>query len=308
MVNKSIKILKLIVPIMFIVFYIVSLYPFFSTGSDDRIIEKDINVVNAYNAFKKKHEKSTKNQREDLEIPITPLVTYGVSFYLKGDANGQRKFDMSAYRSSIRYDRLIVYFLFFSIIYISFSILISNNNDKEDSVIEVNKGVFDLDLEDSLRATEKMRSTSIVLLFSGILLAILGVIIFYTTMPSYSLFQMEKMTSLFLTLSILRPFGMLVFIESISWFLLRQYRNSMEDYKQLYRIYLKRKNYNLSYYIANNDHSNDFNKLLIDSLLKDDMTGILSEGQTTEFLESKKIIEDSNILEKINSLVKIIKK
>ena len=50
----------------------------------------------------------------------------------------------------------------------------------------------------------------------------------------------------YLTFSI-RPAGALIFIEAIAWFLLRQYRALIEDYKIFHRMYLKRANYLIAY-------------------------------------------------------------
>src|SRR5262249_54823982 len=41
----------------------------------------------------------------------------------------------------------------------------------------------------------------------------------------------------------LRPTGMLIFMEGIAWFLLRQYRVLIEEYKAFLRVYLKRSSY-----------------------------------------------------------------
>lgn len=54
----------------------------------------------------------------------------------------------------------------------------------------------------------------------------------------------EALSNAWLTLlEMSRPFVVLLLLETILWFLLREYRASIDDYKALYRVYLKRSAY-----------------------------------------------------------------
>jgi hypothetical protein len=155
----------------------------------------------------------------------------------------------------------------------------------------------------------ELNSRSLYLLSFGILMAFIGMGIFYITLPQTN--SINDINSFIL--SIIKPLFILLFIEAIAWFLLKQYRNLMEDFKHFYKIYLKRSNYKLSYYLLKkiNDNNDNLNKnkyeILINSLLSEDLSGKLYSGETTESLENKKI-NDENIKKGVAQLIELLKK
>jgi hypothetical protein len=103
----------------------------------------------------------------------------------------------------------------------------------------------------------------------------------------------------------LRPFGMLVFVEGIAWFLLRQYRSLIEDYKGFVRGQLRRSSYLVALKAcvqAGTSYAD-----VIRALLSEDLTGRLVKDQTTEALEAMKVREDGPILESMRELKDLIK-
>jgi hypothetical protein len=71
-----------------------------------------------------------------------------------------------------------------------------------------------------------------------------------------------------------------VFMETIAWFLLKQYRALVEDYKLFYRMYLKRQNYFTSYLVLRSQNSRENSQaVLVAALLQENLTGVLKAGE-----------------------------
>ena len=92
--------------------------------------------------------------------------------------------------------------------------------------------------------------------------------------------------------------AMLVFIEAISWFLLRQYRALIEDYKSFYRYYMRRANYLTSLKLVSESADASLRVRLVEALLGEDLSGRLKHGETTEVLEGQRVI-DGNFAETV---------
>ena len=138
---------------------------------------------------------------------------------------------------------------------------------------------------DVVKAEERARDVyrrSTILLSGGIVMAFVGVALFYVTLPqstagsSDSQLMAERLELRYLYASrlddrapltysrpsgeehpwltfashSLRPTGMLIFMEGIAWFLLRQYRVLIEEYKSFLRVYLKRSSYLIAWKAA----------------------------------------------------------
>jgi hypothetical protein len=92
--------------------------------------------------------------------------------------------------------------------------------------------------------------------------------------------------------------AMLIFIEAISWFLLRQYRSLIEDYKSFYKYYMRRANYLAAIKLAAEGADKSLMTRIGETLLAEDLTGRLKKGETTEDLGAKKSI-DANFSETV---------
>src|ERR1700730_1275815 len=91
-----------------------------------------------------------------------------------------------------------------------------------------------------------------------------------------------------------RALGMLIFVETIAWFLLRQYRSLVEDYKWFYRLYLKRQNYLAALLITTEvGGAKDARTSISQALMAEDLSGQLRKGITTETLEGFKLIDEN---------------
>lgn len=115
-------------------------------------------------------------------------------------------------------------------------------------------------------------------------MAFVGVAIFYATLPEP---RQEEVQTIY-WIRALRSTGMLMFLEAIAWFLLRQYRSLIEDFKSFHRIYMKRANYLAAITILEKEKVRSEDLLVIGALLGEDFSGKLITGETTESLESIK--------------------
>lgn len=130
-------------------------------------------------------------------------------------------------------------------------------------------------------------------LAGGIILTFVGVAIFYITLPETG--TNETLES-YLPKAI-RPTGVLIFVEAIAWFLLRQYRALIEDYKWFHRHYTKRANYLAALQILQGDTVKPEHLFLAITLLNEDLSGRLKTGESTEALETLKLNDESPISE-----------
>jgi hypothetical protein len=101
----------------------------------------------------------------------------------------------------------------------------------------------------------------------------------------------------------IRPTFVLLFIEGISWFLLRQYRALIEDYKAFHRMYLKRANYLIALKILDSPDLEKPQAVFVASLLAEDLSGKLQEGETTENIQGVKCIEPNPIFHFFESIL-----
>jgi len=153
------------------------------------------------------------------------------------------------------------------------------------------------------RATD-LFSRSTLMLVAGVVMAFIGVGVFYVSLPQ---FQPGDDRWTYLERGI-RPTGMLIFVEGIAWFLLRQYRALIEDYKTFHRMYVKRVNYLVALKILSVAEVTPHQSFLVASMISEDLTGRLKAGETTENLEGVKIIEPSPVFTLFQSPIQGIQK
>jgi hypothetical protein len=103
----------------------------------------------------------------------------------------------------------------------------------------------------------------------------------------------------------LRPTGVLLFVEAIAWFLLRQYRALIEDYKWFHRLYMKRANYLAALRIFDKTAIRPEDIFVAASLITEDFSGVLKKDETTEALERLKSQEDSPITEILKAMTSL---
>jgi len=140
---------------------------------------------------------------------------------------------------------------------------------------------------------QRFYGNSIYLLVSGVFMAFVGMGIFVFTVKDIP--PESKGSWPYYVFATIRPFGLLIFIEAIAWFLLRQYRSSSEDFKIFHRIYLRRSNYFIARKAFSEISSLEKSRKIAQELLSEDLSGRLSVGQTTEAIEAMKMDENNPV-------------
>ena len=99
-----------------------------------------------------------------------------------------------------------------------------------------------------------------------------------------------------------------LFIEFIAFFFLKQYRIMLEEYRYYEAIKRKRQdNINLIDLIESHKENPELLKILTENISQSIVTK-LSNGETTEILETQKIVnQDLDIFSKFTELIKEIK-
>jgi len=147
-----------------------------------------------------------------------------------------------------------------------------------------------------------------VYLIVGVMIAFLGLIFFYIQTAATFISSAEvaakpdQATSLLLPIlvNLLPKFGVLFFIEFVAFFFLRQYRAAMEDFRY-YEAIKRHREESLVLHRLAAESGKPIPPL---SLVKEDAffsrAGILNKGQTSEYVEGKKLEKSEiDLLEKI---------
>lgn len=199
-----------------------------------------------------------------------------------------------------RYDKIILYSAIALIITLAVSTLyrtsrtiVHSGKETQSSSLERETGssLRDESPEDMLHRevsnaqsrSEDLYLRSTLLLTGGIVMAFVGVGIFYVSLPDIADFK-DLSVETYLA-GALRPAGVLIFVEAIAWFLLRQYRALIEDYKTFHRMYIKRTNHLICLKALRRLDTPGSELPLVMSLLQEDLSGVLRQGETTEGLE-----------------------
>jgi hypothetical protein len=95
----------------------------------------------------------------------------------------------------------------------------------------------------------------------------------------------------------LRSFALFLALEAIAWFLLRQYRFAISDFKQLFRMYTRRETHYLAFKVTQvgSATSDGAMTAVAATMLQEDFSGRLSIDQTTEELEERKLVEENPV-------------
>lgn len=135
---------------------------------------------------------------------------------------------------------------------------ISEKLEELDSIFSLTKQLENIIIEEKQNASE-IYSNSIIVLISGILVSMLSVFLWLYFTPK---------EGELLALSSIKLFFGLVFIQGIAWFLFRQYRLLMEDYKIFKSDYQKRTSQLIAILYSEMTLATPKNDPIIDSILK----------------------------------------
>ena len=100
-------------------------------------------------------------------------------------------------------------------------------------------------------------------------MSFIGIGVFWVSLPDIPTESKPNLT-VYLAQAI-RPLGMLLFVEAIAWFLLRQYRALIEDYKVFHRVYLRRANLLAALRITSDSQVSAATLPVVTTLLSDGM-------------------------------------
>lgn len=173
--------------------------------------------------------------------------------------------------------------------------------------------LLEIYLAKSQKVSDKIYNRAGAYLLIGCLIAFAGVLFFYfqsiaihaTINITDKNFDYSK-----LLLEYLPRIGTLIFVESIAFFFLRQYRISMEDFRYYDAIKRQRENQYVifKYYERFKDKTELFDKLISYCAFNDNPNK-LSQGESPSILEAEKVIsKDAELFDKLIELVKITKK
>jgi hypothetical protein len=161
--------------------------------------------------------------------------------------------------------------------------------------------LFALEVTAAEERAQILLSRSTLLLGAGIIMAFVGVAVFYVTLPEAT--RDDRYPDYLF--HAIRPTGVLIFLEAIAWFLLRQYRALIEDYKWFHRLYLKRANYLAAIRLFEKEVVRPEDVFVAASLIREDLSGRLQKGETTEGLEALKQGEDDPVSQLIKTIASL---
>lgn len=90
---------------------------------------------------------------------------------------------------------------------------------------------------------------------------------------------------------------MLLFIEAVAWFLLKQYRALLDEYKYYYRFAQRRADFLIAYMTSPGQLTKEVELLLITTLLQEPAPLVLRQGESTESLEARKVDSANPVLD-----------
>ena len=158
------------------------------------------------------------------------------------------------------------------------------------------------DVDRAVRLSNALYSRSTLLLVGGIVMSFVGIGVFWAALPSVPVTTTEP-ALLAYALQAIRPLAMLFFVEAIAWFLLRQYRALMEDYKVFHRVYLRRSDLLVAFRIATSREPGPAELSLAAALIADDVSGGIAKDQTTGAIEARSAGDANLVLDLVRAVV-----
>lgn len=139
----------------------------------------------------------------------------------------------------------------------------------------------------------------------GMLFAVVGIIAFYWLVPLEAPKESFGRTTdflAFLAIVGLKPLGLLVFVQALAWFLLRQHRLLDEDYKFFVKMAVRRENMYSAYLLAKeaSESGESPSPLLagvMASLLKEDLSDRLASNEKSANTEAKALAHRNEIFD-----------
>lgn len=154
-------------------------------------------------------------------------------------------------------------------------------------------------------SANRAQQQAAILVISGVAMALLGVVVFYFSLPPLSEIRNLEATER-LQIALLasaRPTLVLFFIEGVAWFLLRQYRIQSIDFKDLVERASSRTNVLASFHLADESQESGSKHQVISALLRTRSTTVLKSGESNAMLENEKIAASNPLWQTIDTLI-----
>ncbi|MEO9269310.1 hypothetical protein ABI244_00615 [Serratia ureilytica] len=174
--------------------------------------------------------------------------------------------------------------------------------DTNRSTIEKAIDYFESLVISSTTLANKIFSRASLYLLCGVIISFIGLIFFYLQSSNYissNSFQISL-------LNLAPKFGVLIFIEFIAVFFLKQYRSLMDEFRYYESLKRSREESLAILRMASSNHETfDFDKFLEKNTLKSNVTNF-APGHTTDLIESKKM--EKSELDAILKIINAIRK
>lgn len=142
---------------------------------------------------------------------------------------------------------------------------------------------FKYSIERSKVTMQSAKTKPITLIFIGTIISVIGMAFFVATLPTVESLSVDRL------IAEIPRLLMLLFIQVLAGFFLKQYRSSTEDFRY-YEMSLKhRENQFLTYLVADQIGDKSMNGKLIEDLLSPRDTMKLQNGETTITIETDKL-------------------
>lgn len=177
--------------------------------------------------------------------------------------------------------------------------------------VEVNFAIYVRRSQEAARIAQRRPNA---LLFVGTIVALAGLIFFVLTLPGsrFGVLMPEGAAANITTqdfwpvgLQLLPRLLMLIFIQVLAGFFLRQYRTSMEDFRYYESVLRYREAQYLSYTLRKRMNDERALAKFADELLKEQKIGLLARGQTTTVIETQRAEQNefTTLYEKLAGLI-----
>ena len=153
-----------------------------------------------------------------------------------------------------------------------------------------NKGLFIIqsNVDAAFSKSKSVSRRSVLMLISGLIMAFIGMTVFYFSLPKEITPNMSFGAILSLSL---RPTMILIFIEAIAWYLLRQYRLLIKDDNYFYSLYDRKQNLLTAYKLIDEIKEVDLEKKYLIPL-----TLLAENGPKGENEKDAQEVNDRNLL------------
>jgi len=167
--------------------------------------------------------------------------------------------------------------------------------DESRAIVNANDGIGILrdEVLFARRRAAEIHQRSSVMLAAGVVMSFVGLAVYYVSLPAIG---KDAKIETFL-MEGLRPTAMLIFVEALAWFLLKQYRSLSDEYRHFHRLAQRRADFLVAFMSQGANRTAETDLFLLTALLQEPSSIILKQGESTESIESRRTDTSNPILE-----------